>query len=197
MRVLSEADLLAWAEDRAMGLDQRHRDLAILTFRPDPGHDRFWSVPPAPGRRPYFIASMLDLTGEWGACFVWKALGSWPASANPQRINDVIQLRILRGLGLPLGTADVAEFARSEIDSLVTLLFSMTIFGWSVGDDTYVIPDNGRYILKTDHHDAIHVSFRESADLDRFVEWMAGRGFPLPDELPDETFKPPPWMKDA
>jgi hypothetical protein len=195
MRTFGEADLLAWAESRAMGVDRRYPASAILTFRPDSGHDRYWCVPPKPERRPYFIASLLDLLGEWNSCFVWKALGSWPASAIPQRTNDVVHLRILKGLGLPLGTADAVEFSRPEIDSLVTLLFLTTIFGWSVGDDMYVIPDNGRYIMKTDHHDVIHVSFRDTEDLDRLVEAMAGRGFALSDDLPDETFKPAPWMK--
>jgi hypothetical protein len=138
---------------------------------------------------------MLDLLGDWASCFVWKHSGSWPSSANPERINDVVELRILSGLGLPLGTSEVVEFGRAEFDSLVTLIFSSTIFGWSVRDDLYVIPDHARCIMQTDHHDVVHVSFRDGEDLKRFVAGMENRGFPLPDDAPDATFKTRSWMK--
>jgi hypothetical protein len=49
--------------------------------------------------------------------------------------------------------------------------------------------------VQTDHHDVIHVSFRSGTDLKRFVDDMAGRGFSLPTEVPDATFKAPDWMK--
>jgi hypothetical protein len=104
-------------------------------------------------------------------------------------------LRILKGLGVPLGTADVVEFMRDEFDMLLTLIYSTTVFGVSVGEDLYIVPNDGRCILQTDHHDVIHVHFRQSAEVDRWVSEMAMRGFPLPEDLPDETFKQPPWMK--
>ena len=75
-------------------------------------------------------------------------------------------------------------------------MFSTSIFGWSVGEDTYVVPDNTRYILQTDHHGVIHVSFRSTDDMDRFVAKMEESGFPLPEDVPDETFKRPKWVDD-
>jgi hypothetical protein len=195
MRKLSETDLIAWIRTRGIALHESYPTAAILTFRPDLGHDRSWQIPPAPERRPYFVATMLDLLGDWASCFVWKHSGSWPSSANPERINDVVELRILSGLGLPLGTSEVVEFGRAEFDSLVTLIFSSTIFGWSVRDDLYVIPDHARCIMQTDHHDVVHVSFRDGEDLKRFVAGMENRGFPLPDDAPDATFKTRSWMK--
>jgi hypothetical protein len=112
-------------------------------------------------------------------------------------MNDVVELQILRGLQLPLGTADVVEIARGESATLVTLIFITTIFGWSVGEDLYVVPNHGRYLVQTDHHDVVHVSFRELEDLEHWVQVMETRGFPLPESVPDETFKQPSWMKDG
>jgi hypothetical protein len=100
-----------------------------------------------------------------------------------------------KGLGLPLGTADVVKFERAELDKLVTLMFSTTVFGWSVGEDLYIVPDNARHIVQTDHHNVIHVSCRTSADVDECVRQMEERGFVLPGEVPDSTFKRPDWMK--
>ena len=61
------------------------------------------------------------------------------------------------------------KLERAELDKLVTLMFSTTVFGWSVGEDLYIVPDHARYIVQTDHHNVIHVSCRSSADVDGWV----------------------------
>lgn len=194
MRTHPEDEFLAWARRSGFEIDPRYPHSAVLTFRPASDHDRFWEVPIEPEVRPYFIASVLECFGDWQTCYVWRHLGRWPQSAAPDRINDVVEQRIVAGLGLPLGTNAVVEFQKSEYDTLVTLLFSTTIFGWSVGDDLYVVPDHARHLLQTDHHGVIHVSFRTEDSLERCVAEMERRGFPLPDEVPDPTFKQPRWM---
>jgi len=195
MKRLPESDFLAWADARGLGLDPQYPH-SVLVFQPDPEQDRFWEVPAEPECRPSFISSLLELMGEWRECYAWRHLGRWPESADPSRVNDVVELQILRGLGMPLGTADVVSFARAERDRLLTLMFSTTIFGWTVGDDLYVVPDHARCILQTDHHNVIHVACRNSADIDTWVKGMRERGYPLPDDLPDSTFKTPGWMRD-
>lgn len=196
MRSLSEHQFLDWARTQGIGVDEHYPKAVVLTFKLDSNEHRFWEVPPEAERRPYFALSILQLMGEWKSCYVWRHMGSWPGSANPLRINDNVELQILSGLGLPLGTADIVEFTRNEIPQLVTLLFSTTVFGWSVGEDLYLVPDHGRFIVKTDHHNVIHVSFRNIADRQVFVEEMRRRKFPLPEDLPDETFKQPDWLKN-
>lgn len=196
MKTLTETTFLQWALDRGMGLDERYPKSAVLSYKPKLEQDRFWDIPSEPERRPYFILSMLSFLGSWGTCYVWRHLGRWPNSADPTRINDQIELEILRAIGLPLGTAAVVAFSRDEINQLVTLIFSTTIFGWSVGEDIYIVPDNAKFILKVSHHDAIHISFKSFDDISDFVAKMDERGFPLPEEVPDETFKPPNWMED-
>jgi hypothetical protein len=70
------------------------------------------------------------------------------------------------------------------------------VFGWSVAEDLYVVPDHGRYILQTDHHDVIHVSFHDARHVQHWVSEMARRGFDLSEDLPDSTFKRPSWMPE-
>jgi hypothetical protein len=197
MRTVSEHDFLSWAKGKGLVLDPQYPDAAVLDF--STGSDaRFWTVPPEPERRPYLIASLLELLGDWQTCYAWRHLGSWPLPdvVDSRRINDVVELQILRGLGLPLGTADIVAFEHSDLDTLTTLLFSTTIFGWSVGEDLYIVPDHAQQILQTDHHGVIHVSFRDTAAIGSWVSEMAQRGFDLPDELPDETFRRPRWMPE-
>ena len=194
MKTLTAAAFLAWADGAGLCLDPKYPHSAVLVFQSDSRQGRFWEVPAEPERRPYFLLSFLELMGDWRECYAWRHMGSWPAFANSTRPNDNVEWQILKGLGLPLGTADVVKFDRAETHTLVTLLFSTTVFGWSVGDDLYVVPDHARYILQTDHHNVIHISFRSSADVEEWVRQMEERGFALPEEVPDSTFKRPNWM---
>jgi hypothetical protein len=197
MRTITERDFLRWASGKGLTLDPEYPDSAVLDY--ERGSDaRFWDVPPEPERRPYLIATLLELLGDWQTCYVWRHLGNWPdaTSIDSQRVNDVVENQILQGLNLPLGTSDVVAFDRTDVASLITLIFSTTIFGWSVGEDLFVVPDHARQLLQTDHHGVIHVSFRDVGDIGHWVSAMSRKGFDLPDDLPDETFKRPSWVPE-
>lgn len=194
MKQVSKAEFLRWAAGKGMRLDPKYPDSAVLGYVAG-GKARFWVVPEEAEQRPYLLMSLLELMGEWERCYVWRHLGRWPdASRMEERINDRVEATILEGLGIPMGTADVVVFGREELDALVTLLFSTTIFGWSVGEDLYVVPDHGRQILQTDHHGVVHVTFRYPEEVKVWERELAARGFALPKELPDATFKRPGWM---
>lgn len=195
MKTMTEKQFLKWAAEKGLGPDPKYPNSAVLDFQ-GPSESRFWKVPEGAAQRPYFLSTLIDLMGEWQTCYVWRHLGRWPDPANvsPHRITDAVELNILRGVGVPLGTAAVIAFDRSERAALVTLLFSTTIFGWSVADDLYVVPDHARQLLQTDHHDVIHVSFAADDDLRHWVSKMAEEEYDLPKELPDATFRRPDWM---
>jgi hypothetical protein len=197
MKRHDETSFLRWAADRGIALDPRYPESFVLQFVHGAGDARFWSVPSRPERRPYFLGSMLELMGNWKSCCVWRHLGGWPREVDPLRINDVVEHQILTGLALPMGTADVIEFAAAESAALITLLFSTTVFGWSVGQDVYVVPDHGRCLLQTDHHEVVHVDVRDSTDLASWVSEMEKRGFALPEDVPDPSFKRPVWLPEA
>lgn len=196
MKSLAEADFLLWAEENGLAVDARYPQLSILNFQPTSDCARFWCVPDQSERRPYFFASACELAGSWASCFVWRHLGSWPSKEHldPRRINDVTELALLEGIGIPVGTAEVLQFQHDDLGRLISLLLITSIFGWSVGHDLYVVPDNAQYILKTDHHGIIHVEFRNEGDANAWASRMNERGFQLPDGVPDETFKKPSWM---
>jgi hypothetical protein len=197
MKSLMEADFLRWAEDHGLTVDSRYPQSAILQFRPASDCVRFWCIPDQPQRRPYFYSSVLELARPWDSCFVWRHLGSWPNKdhIDPHRVNDGVEFELLKGIGIPCSTAGVLNFQRDDLNHLISLLLVTSIFGWSVGDDLYVVPDNAQYVLKTDHHGVIHVEFRNEDNVNTWTLKMRERGFPLPDDLPDETFKRPSWMK--
>jgi len=138
---------------------------------------------------------MLEAFGAWSSYRCWRHRGSWPVEPGQGRIGDSIEYTILQGLGLPSGTAETIEFDYSERVQLITLLFSTTVFGWSVQEDATLVPDTARGLLQTDHHGVVHVAFREEEMMTRFIHRMEEERFPLPDHVPDATFRIPEWMK--
>ena len=195
MKSHSEDEFLRWASGHGMGLDPRYPQSASLTFIPAPELDRFWKIPDEPEQRPYFLRCMLDAFGSWQSYWCWRHLGSWPTEPDPQRINDHVEHTVYQGIGVPEGTADVLQFDSEEEVGLVTLLFTTSVFGWSVGEDLFLVPDTGAGILQTDHHGVVHATFKTNDQMRAFIGRMEDEGFPLPDHVPDSTFKTPTWMQ--
>src|SRR5215467_13529552 len=107
MKSLTRADFLRWAEDHGLTLDYRYPQLAIFQFRPASDSARFWCVPNQSRRRPRFFASVLEFASPWDACFVWRHRGSWPNKEHLDtgRVNDGVEFELLKGIGVPCGTA--------------------------------------------------------------------------------------------
>jgi len=196
MRTIAEDDFLRLLAEKGIGLHPKYPKSRALDFAAG-SESRFWQVPPEPERRPYFLATLIDLMGDWENCYVWRHLGAWPTPepSDHDRINDAVERQILRGVRIPLGTNAIVGFDEDERDGLITLLFSTTVFGWSQPDDLQVVPNHGRSILHTDHHGVVHVTFPLGGELQAWVTKMAEEGFDLPEELPDSTFKRPSWMR--
>jgi hypothetical protein len=100
----------------------------------------------------------------------------------------------LRGAGIPGGWEGAVRFTREEDDALVAVLYAALAFGWCVDDDLFFVPDHGRQLLQTDHHDVIHVECSSEERVQRLVAEMAEVGYQLPRELPGWTFERPAWM---
>jgi hypothetical protein len=77
---------------------------------------------------------------------------------------------------------------------LVAVLYAYLAFGWCEDDDVFFIPEHGQQLLKTDHHDVIHVECASEARILNLVAHMAEAGYELPCEPPDWTFKRPAWL---
>lgn len=195
MRMITTNEFLRWASTKAIHLDSRYPEAKALQLPTDAG-SRFWVVPPEPECRPYFLSRLLDLLGDWQTCYVWRRHGAWPgvSTDGEPAPNDRVERCIFQACGVPTGGSDVLAFDRPEFDAILTLLFAATVFAWSQPDDLFVVPDHGRQLLQTDHHNVIHASFAAIADLQRWVDAMAADDYALPEEPPDATFKWPAWM---
>jgi hypothetical protein len=196
MKLHSRDSFLKWSSKHNIVLDPRYPESESLAFVDDGLHDRFWEIPSEPERRPYFFRCMLKALGDWKSTYCWRHLGTWSSPGDEMdRISDQVERIILTGLGLPIGTEKICEFNREEEANVVTLLLSTSIFGFTQGDDLFLVSDTAESILQTDHHGVMHASFRSEDLLMKFIQLMEEEEYSLPRELPDWTFKRPDWMK--
>ena len=195
MKRIKENKFMEIIRQVGITVDSRYPKSAVLFFEKNSKISRFWEIPVEARKTTYFIETILAALDPWKKIYVWKHMGSWVTKINGERLNDDVQAVIYHGIGITENNADILEFKRNELTELVTLTFNQLVFGWHVGDDLYIIPDHGHQMIKTDHHDVVHVSFREQVAMNKYIHTMADNGFELPEDIPDETFKRPDWMK--
>ena len=195
MKRIEEKQFIKMIRQIGITVDSRYPETAELGFGKESEISRFWEIPEEARRIPYFVQTILSALDPWESVYVWKHMGSWFTSIKGERLNDDVQAVIYRGVGITENNADILKFNGNELEELVALIFNQLVFGWHVGDDLYIIPDHGRQMIKTDHHDVVHVSVRDQSIMEKFINKMAAKGFELPEDIPDETFKRPDWMK--
>lgn len=195
MKRLDEKGFVELLSEKGIILNKDYPDSVVLSFIDKQELSRFWCIPNETRAIPFFISTILELLNPWQNVYVWKYDGSWSTQMTGRYLDDDIQALFYRGIGIPDDNADVLVFDKSQLTELVALCFNQLIFGWSVGDDLYIIPDNWRFIVKTSHHDVVYVEFPDGDSLSKFVAAMIEHDYALPDEVPDATFKKPTWME--
>ena len=191
MTPVSEKEFVDWLVEKGLIFDKKS---GHISFSEDSADSRFWLQAPRVPRLIYFIFTMFDLIGPWENIFLFRQGGSW-LSNKPEGIIDRIQQSWLSPLGLPVSGTFALRFSKEEVEHAISLFTYQQMFGMSVWSDTYAVPDNGGYLVQTSHHDVINVFFKNPNSIDKFIEALESKGFPLPTRLPDATFKVPHWMK--
>jgi len=136
---------------------------------------------------------MLLSLPPWRSIILVRQGGSWNDTKNNARI-PAVQHRLTAGLGLAKAGGAPVFFTRSELPLIVAVLFVQQSFGMCMWDDTYAIPDHGKQLLKTSHHEVIWTYLRPGSSATTFVRRLAAKEFTLPKEVPDGTFTKPEWM---
>jgi hypothetical protein len=194
MEAVPGEEFLRWAAGVGIGFDPRYPHARCLSLLPPWGHNRFWVLPEDPAAWPHFAASLLEGLDDWEAGFLWPRSGAWPAFGRSESYNEGVRDVMLRAAGIPDGWPGAVRFGRDEEGALVAVLFVYLAFGWCVDDDLYFVPEHRRQLLQTDHHDVIHAQCTSEERVQALVAHMAGEGYALPTEPPDEMFKRPAWM---
>lgn len=196
MKSIPAEQFLTWADGGRIWPDDRYQEPRCLTFRGESDLARFWVWPRARLGIAAFAAHLLDGLEPWSEIYLWRRGGVWPGAYPPLSVNDEVEGVILAGVGVPSGHEGAMVADHGSRAEAVAVLLAAMMFGFATRDDVFVVPDHRRAILWVDHHRVVHASFTTAEAQERFIEHMRRAGHELPEEAPDETFKPVSWMGD-
>lgn len=182
-----------WAAKTDIGVDPKYPNSGCLSLLPQQ-HGRFWIWPTDPACWPHFLDSLVARLDEWKSGYLWPRPGRWPAMTGNSSTDEGVRDVMLRGAGIPLGWAGAVRVASEQKYELVTVLYAFLAFGGCTDDDVFFVPDHGRQLLQTDHHDVVHLKCRTENRVLEVVAGMKEAGYELPTVPPDETFIRPSWM---
>lgn len=194
MQTISQDVFLHRLAERGIIPDPQFPRLEHLIFRMNQDDLRYWEYPDEASKVPHFINAVVKAIGADQRYWIYPRCGAWSlgadAAAWPQ---SQIWRVLLRSMGIPDGFIGAVAMDPEERDSLLALLFLQVTLGPSAHIDTLVIPDAGDALIFFEHHEVVHMRFRDSERLLDAITVMEGAGYPLPSGPPDETFKPLPW----
>jgi hypothetical protein len=193
MRTISKKGFLSFLDRRKIGFDVRNANSHSIGFIDKREHHRFWEFPFQTNDLSRFLFAIIDGISVWRNLYVWPKCGSWPKD-NGKCVDVCIRNTFYRQFGVKMGSEGALICSSGEKATIVSFLFIHVLFVSDLFDDLFLIPDNGRFILGTDHHGVITVRTFSGLDLDLLIKHMKSKGFELPNEVPDDTFRKPEWM---
>ncbi|MDB5300217.1 MAG: hypothetical protein JWO87_1880 [Phycisphaerales bacterium] len=194
METIPTDQFFAWAQTRGIVLDPVYSPPKCLVYDGVAAESRWWDVPRQAGEVNRFISHLLTGVGTWKECYLWRRGGCWPNVAPPRNRLEAARRMVAMGPAIPDGFAGAVKYTAEELSLMVGRVTAHVMSGLCVNDDLFLLPDDGRHIVHTDHHDVVHVSSLDTTAISRLIGHMAGGGYSLPAELLDWTFKRPSWM---
>lgn len=196
MKTITRNALLQLAAERGITLNPRYPHSEYLFFQDNPGEFRYWEYPKEAARVPHFINAVVKTMGGEQRHWLYPVRGSWSLGADAEAWPQYrIWKTLLRSMGVADDFVGAVAVDPEERDLLLAFLFLQTLLGSSVYIDSYLIPDTGNGLLFFEHHEVVHLHFRNPERLRASVDLMEAEGYSLPIEPPDETFKPITWAK--
>lgn len=176
MQLSLETEFRRWME--RMGIGPHPRFPQALTFTKAANCQESWLPTGRISDLPGFLQTAVGIASRDGAVWLFrKGGGGWYEGADAPIGNHVID-RVVASLGVPTDFEGALGFEGTEWRDLYLLISTFFVWGWSVGEDLYVIPKNGSCFLMTSHHGELFAGFPTEEALARFRSDMDRAGHP-------------------
>ena len=131
---------------------------------------------------PAFITGALGTAMPDGTFLLWRRGGGvWHEGPDTTARNEAIDLA-LRGAGVPPEHAGALRLSpESELAALWVVVLAFFVFGWGVGEDLYIIPENASCFLMVSHHGELFVTSPSIEHQNEFTSAMVKLGYVDPD----------------
>ena len=176
MQLVAQHDFAKWAA--SVGIGQHPRFPLNLAFIQAPDSHREWLSTGRITDLPGFLQTAVGIASVDGATLLYRKGGdSWYEGEDAPIGNHIID-RVLAAIGVPREFAGALSFDSTEWRDLYLVISTFGVWGWSVGEDLYIIPRNGSCMLMTSHHGELVAMAPTEEALVRFEAEMVRCGYP-------------------
>lgn len=196
MQSIPEATFREWLAAAGIVRHPTWGNTDSLCFADADDYSRFWFPSFVPSDLPGFLGTAFRALSAAGPYYLMRRGGGdfyedlTSAPLGNHVINDT-----LRMCGVPAQASGGLRLATEEHKSLLAIVLAFYIHGWSIGEDLYVFSEERDAVLMTSHHGELAGHFPSAERMEGFRTQMLEAGYDLPDQVPDETFKSPAWLK--
>jgi hypothetical protein len=181
MELIEPEAFRSWAAERGIMDDPHFPKSGVLDFRDAPrGCSRGYETPPHASDLPGFLSTLMEGAAPSGPFVLFLRNGApWFTGTGYDEGPIVEQLRdrIVRTLPIPMEFAGALRFVVGEWRDVLMLLATFLVYGWCVGDDLHLIPEDGNCILMTSHHGYVSVRCPDWGPLATFEQHMSTNGY--------------------
>ena len=181
---ITTREFLDWAVERNVVPDARYshseRDYYNLRFATEQSEavkiSQVWEIPYQTDEnqqdevRLYYVSAALQAMDSWQTVGVLKKERGWPRAEI-----DPWEAVVLAPLGIPDSYDGALRFDRSEFAALYSIALTLSVFGWNVAFDLFIVPDHGEQMLQFNHDHGVIGIFASEAARDRFTARMRAR----------------------
>ena len=176
MQLVAEDEFVGWATE--VGIARHPRFPLNLAFIQTPDSYQSWLPTGRITDLPGLLQTAVGIASSDGATLLYRKGGeSWYEGEDAPIGNRIID-RVLEALAVPRDFAGALSFEATEWRDLYLVISTFFVWGWSVGEDLYIIPKNGSCMLMTSHHGELFAMCPTVDALTRFEAEMAQRDHP-------------------
>ena len=170
MRLIAEPEFTTWAA--SVGIASHPRFPSNLAFVQALDSHRAWLPTGRITDLPGFLQTAVGIASGDGETLLYrKGGGSWFEGDDAPIGNHIID-RVLEAIGVPQHFNGALSFEATEWRDLYLVISTFFVWGWSVGEDLYIIPRNASSMLMTSHHGELVAKCSNEAALLHFEAEM-------------------------
>jgi hypothetical protein len=177
MELMTDEVFCKWASARSITVEPQFA--ARLLFTGAPSLAREWRPPPVPSDLEGFVTTLLRAASATGPFWLYRRGGGNWYEDEESPLSDQNRNRIIAITGVPRDFGGALGFQPEEWRDLLLVILAFYVFGWEVGGDLQIVPEDGLCILQTSHHGPVEVRFANEARMRAFVQAMAEKRFPV------------------
>jgi hypothetical protein len=188
MQILEDVRFLGWLQQRGIIADPHAGTGDRLTFAEGTPVDRLWRPAGIVSDVPGFVHAALDGALQGGPWWLWRRGGGpWMDEFGEEGgLRNASLDRLLEGLGYG-GASGALRLGIKEMPDLWLIVNAFFVFGWSVGEDLYVVPDDCSCILVFSHEGWLEGRFPDAARADAFAAGLGRLATPVEPPRPRTT----------